>query len=85
MAEKVEREKGVCEWFNDSKGYGFIKRKGGKDVFVHFSAIKKSGFKTLREGQEVTFEVVQGDKGLQAAEVEVVGDEENQPESEATE
>ena len=79
----MAREQGTCEWFNDSKGYGFIKRaNGGKDVFVHFSAIKKSGFKTLREGQEVTFEVVQGDKGLQAAEVEVVGDEENQPEEE---
>jgi len=75
----ADREKGICEWFNDSKGYGFIKREnGGKDVFVHFTAIKKSGFKTLREGQEVTFVVVTGEKGLQAAEVEIVGDEETE-------
>lgn len=75
----ADREQGIVEWFNDSKGYGFIKRaNGGKDVFVHFTAIKKSGFRTLREGQEVTFEVVKGDKGLQAAEVEILGDEETQ-------
>lgn len=68
-----DRVEGVVSWFNDAKGYGFIQRDGGeKDVFVHFSAIKKSGFKSLREGQKVSFALVQGDKGLQAAEVEVL-------------
>lgn len=71
MAEDV-REEGTVSWFNDGKGYGFIQREGQKDVFVHFSAIKKSGFRTLREGQKVSFTVVQGEKGLQAAEVEAL-------------
>jgi len=61
---------GKVKWFNESKGYGFIEPDGGgRDVFVHFSAIQGEGFKTLSEGQAVTFEIVQGDKGPQAANV----------------
>ena len=60
---------GTVKWFNDSKGFGFIQREDGPDVFVHFSAIKEDGFKTLAEGQEVEFEVTQGEKGPQAANV----------------
>ena len=63
--------KGKVKWFNAEKGYGFITPEdGGKDVFVHFSGIVGSGFRTLEEGQDVSFEVVQGDKGPQAANVE---------------
>lgn len=61
--------KGTVKWFNESKGYGFIKQENGEDVFVHFSAIKGDGFKTLKEGQEVEFDVTQGEKGLQAVNV----------------
>ncbi len=62
--------KGRIKWFNDAKGYGFIEQpEGGEDVFVHFTAIEMEGFKTLTEGQEVEFEIRQGDKGLQAANV----------------
>jgi CspA family cold shock protein len=61
--------KGTVKWFNDSKGFGFLEQENGGDVFVHFSAINGSGFKSLAEGDEVTFEVVQGPKGLQAANV----------------
>ena len=62
--------KGLVKWFNDAKGYGFIEQpEGGEDVFVHFTSIEMDGFKTLAEGQEVEFEVRQGDKGLQAANV----------------
>ncbi len=61
---------GTVKWFNESKGYGFISQDdGGKDVFVHFRAISGSGFKTLAEGQRVSFDVEQGPKGLQAANV----------------
>lgn len=60
---------GTVKWFNESKGYGFIAQEGGDDVFVHFSAIQGSGFKTLAEGQKVTFDIQEGPKGLQAANV----------------
>lgn len=62
-------ERGVVKWFNDAKGYGFIQREEGDDVFVHFKAIVGDGFKSLREGQEVEFEIEQGPKGPQAANV----------------
>lgn len=60
---------GRVKWFNDAKGYGFIETAEGKDVFVHYSAIMKEGFKSLSEGQEVSFEIVDGAKGPQAANV----------------
>ena len=63
------RERGAVKWFNETKGFGFIAREGGPDVFVHHSAIKGNGFKTLEDGQRVEFEVVQGQKGLQAKDV----------------
>jgi cold shock protein len=62
-------EMGTVKWFSNEKGYGFIAREGGEDVFVHFSAISGDGYKTLMEGQKVEFEVVQGPKGAQAANV----------------
>jgi CspA family cold shock protein len=60
---------GKVKWFNDSKGFGFIEQPGGEDVFVHFSVIEGEGFKSLDEGQEVEYEVMQGPKGLQATKV----------------
>ncbi|HJP13106.1 MAG: cold-shock protein [Nitrospinota bacterium] len=60
---------GTVKWFNDSKGFGFISQEDGDDVFVHFSAIGGDGFKTLEEGQAVTFEITEGPKGLQASNV----------------
>lgn len=66
MSETVE---GTVKWFNDEKGFGFIEQEGGKDVFVHFSAINGSGRRTLHEGQKVTMEVSQGQKGPQAENV----------------
>jgi CspA family cold shock protein len=63
---------GTVKWFSNEKGYGFIEREEGEDVFVHFSQIKGDGYKTLEQGQRVTFEVTEGPKGLQAAEVSVV-------------
>ena len=60
---------GTVKWFNDAKGFGFIAREGGPDVFVHFSAIQSTGFKSLAEGDRVEFEIVQGQKGPQAANV----------------
>jgi CspA family cold shock protein len=60
---------GTVKWFNDAKGFGFIAREGGPDVFVHFSAIQSQGFKSLAEGDQVEFEIVQGQKGPQAANV----------------
>jgi CspA family cold shock protein len=60
---------GKVKWFNDAKGYGFIQRENGEDVFVHFTAIQSDGFKTLAEGQDVEFEVLDGQKGPQAANV----------------
>ena len=61
--------KGVVKWFNESKGYGFIEQEDGADVFVHFSALQQEGFKTLTEGEEVEFDVTEGEKGPQAANV----------------
>lgn len=61
--------RGTVKWFNDSKGYGFIEHSGGDDVFVHFSAITGDGFRTLREGEEVEFELEETDGGLQASNV----------------
>ena len=63
------KEKGIVKWFNAAKGYGFIQRSGGDDVFVHFSAIRDDGYRRLDEGSAVEFEVRQGPKGLQAEDV----------------
>jgi CspA family cold shock protein len=68
-----ERETGTVKWFNASKGYGFIERENGPDVFVHFSAIRGEGYRNLEEGQRVEFNVEQGQKGLQASDVTVMG------------
>jgi CspA family cold shock protein len=62
-------EKGTVKWFNSSKGYGFITREEGEDVFVHYNAIEGEGYKTLNEGDQVMFEIGQGPKGLQATKV----------------
>ena len=69
MSDKLT---GTVKWFNESKGYGFIKREGGPDLFVHFSNVVGTGFRSLQEGQEVTFTEGQGQKGPQAENVEVV-------------
>ena len=66
-------ESGIVKWFNEEKGYGFIAREGGDDVFVHYTAVNMEGRRTLLEGQSVTFEVVSGQKGPQAENVSVVG------------
>ncbi len=65
----MARINGTVKWFNDAKGFGFIQREGGPDVFVHFSAIQSNGFKSLAEGDKVEFEIVDGQKGPQAANV----------------
>jgi cold shock protein len=70
---KLSKEQGVVKWFNAAKGYGFIQRQSGEDVFVHFSAIQSDGYKSLNEGQSVEFEVKQGPKGLQAENVTPLG------------
>ncbi len=67
-----DRQIGTVKWFNDAKGFGFISRDNGEDVFVHFRAIQGTGFKSLKEGQKVSFKVVQGQKGLQADEVQAM-------------
>jgi cold shock protein len=71
-SKTLSREQGVVKWFNASKGYGFVQRQSGEDVFVHFSAIQMDGYKTLNEGQMVEFEVKQGPKGYQAENVTAV-------------
>lgn len=65
----ADRETGVVKWFNSSKGFGFIERDGGNDVFVHYSAIGGDGYRSLEEGQRVEFTVVEGQKGPQAQDV----------------
>ncbi len=70
----MARIQGTVKWFNDAKGYGFIAREGGPDVFVHFSAIQSQGFKSQQEGDQVEFEIVQGQKGPQASEVVKLGE-----------
>jgi CspA family cold shock protein len=67
-----EREKGTVKWFNNAKGYGFIQRESGEDLFVHFKSIQGDGFKSLDEGDAVEYVVAEGEKGLQAQEVEKV-------------
>ena len=67
-----ERLTGTVKWFNATKGYGFIGRENGEDVFVHFSALKMEGYRQLRQGQEVEFSIEQGPKGLQAVNVTVL-------------
>jgi CspA family cold shock protein len=65
-------EQGTVKWFNDAKGFGFLSRPGGEDVFVHYTAIKSNGFRSLQEGQAVQFDVVKGPKGWQAENVHVL-------------
>ena len=69
---KIQMEQGTVKWFNDAKGFGFISRENGEDVFVHFSAIQSNGFRSLQEGQRVQFNVVKGPKGLQAEAVQPI-------------
>lgn len=64
-------EQGTVKWFNDAKGFGFLSRPNGEDVFVHFSAIQSTGFRSLQEGQAVVFNVVRGQKGFQAENVQI--------------
>ena len=67
-----DRKHGTVKWFNDAKGFGFITQEGGPDLFVHFRSIQGNGFKSLQEGQAVSFKVVLGQKGLQADEVQAL-------------
>ena len=67
-----DREQGIVKWFNDSKGFGFILRNSGEDIFVHFRAIQGDGYRSLKDGEKVEFNVVEGQKGLQAEEVRKV-------------
>jgi len=68
----AERQTGTVKWFNDSKGYGFISREGGEDVFVHFTGIRGEGYRSLEEGQRVEFTLGQGQRGPQALDVSVI-------------
>jgi CspA family cold shock protein len=70
VVKMSDRQTGTVKWFNDAKGFGFISREGGEDLFVHFRAIQGTGFKSLQEGQKVTFVVTKGPKGLQADQVQ---------------
>ncbi len=65
----AEMHRGVVKWFNDAKGFGFIEHQSGRDVFVHYSVIESEGFKTLKDGEQVDYELKEGDKGLHAARV----------------
>ena len=67
-----ETVKGTLKWFNESKGYGFLSQPEGEDIFVHYTAIQANGFRTLKEGQEVEFNVERGPKGLQASNVTIL-------------
>lgn len=69
---KQQMEQGKVKWFNSEKGFGFIEREGGDDVFVHFSAIQGEGYKSLEEGQEVTFDIENGQRGPQATNVQKI-------------
>jgi CspA family cold shock protein len=69
----ADRETGIVKWFDDAKGFGFIERSGSSDVFVHHSAIRGEGFRSLSDGQQVEFEVVEGQKGPQAQDVTPIG------------
>lgn len=71
-SEQSEALKGVVKWFNDAKGFGFIEHTSGRDVFVHFSVIESEGFKTLKDGEEVIYQIKEGPKGLHAAKVQRV-------------
>jgi cold shock protein len=72
VVKEEQVAQGTVKWFSNEKGYGFIEREQGEDVFVHFSAITMEGYKSLQEGQRVEFDVEQGDKGLQAKNVTIV-------------
>ncbi|MBZ0275425.1 MAG: cold-shock protein [Anaerolineae bacterium] len=69
----TERTTGTVKWFNNEKGFGFISREGGADLFVHYSEIRGSGYRSLNEGDQVEFEITQGKKGLQASAVTIIG------------
>ncbi len=77
----AERETGTVKWFNESKGYGFIEREQGEDVFVHYASIRGEGFKSLAEGQKVEFTVTQGQKGPQAQDVTAITEEPKGPQA----
>jgi cold shock protein len=74
MSAVATRESGIVKWFNNSKGYGFIQRDQGGDVFVHYRAVRGDGYRSLEEGQRVEFAVTTGQKGLQAEDVTLVGE-----------